>query len=110
MANSLNAELEGKVLVLDPRYLSAEYRVDPKWRLFRADGGFGCHADTIGNAVFGHELADGERDRMEGFMFERFATEADMPRCPECGTDALMMCHDEECPMRWKRCDGEESK
>lgn len=104
MANSLDAELAGKVLVLDPGYLSAEYKENPKWRLFRAEGGFGCSPTTIGKAVFGTFMADGEQTRMEGFMFSRFAVEEDMPRCPECGTDALMMCHDEECSMRWKRC------
>lgn len=109
MANSLNAELTGKVLVLKPQYLGKDYQ-DPKWRVFKAEGGFGCNAYTMGNAVIGQFMADGEHARMEGFMFERFATEADMPRCPECGTDALVECYDEECPMRWKRCDGEEAK
>lgn len=96
MANRLNADLTGKVVVLDPKYLSSQYQA-LKWRLFRAEGGFGCSPETEGKAVFGTFLADGEEARMEGFMIQRFAVEDDMPRCPSCGQDALVECYD-DCP------------
>lgn len=77
MANSLGIDLEGKTLVLKASYLKPEYR-EIGHRLFLARGGFGCSPDTIGNAVFGTSLCDGEEWRAEGFMFERVATDDDL--------------------------------
>lgn len=99
MGNTLNMPLEGKVVVLKESALKPEYG-DVKWRLFRVDGGFGATPGTLGNALIGQFVADGENARMEGFMVERLATENDMPACHECGAEALVMC-DEFCSSRW---------
>ena len=77
MDNSLNVDLEGKVVVLKPKVLKPEYRAI-KWRLFRVDGGFGASPGTMGTALIGEFLADGERARMEGFQVLRLATEKDL--------------------------------
>ena len=97
--NSLDTNIEGKVLVIDPSFMGPKFQ-DLKHRIFRAEGGFGCVPFTMGTAVMGTFLVDGERARMEDYMFERFATEEDVPKCPECGMAALEMCvlH---CPGRW---------
>lgn len=73
MANRLDTDLTDKVVVIDKRYLKAEFH-SVKARLFQARGGFGCQPETIGNAVIGTFLSDGEEARIEGFMVERFAT------------------------------------
>ena len=77
MGNSLNVELEGKVVVLNKDCLKAEFH-DIKQRLFRVEGGFGTHASTIGTALFGTFLADNEKARIEGYDVERLATEAEI--------------------------------
>ncbi len=77
MANSLNIDLEGKTIVLKPKVLKPEYRAI-KWRLFKVDGGFGASPNTIGSALIGEFLADGERARMEGHQVLRIATEKDL--------------------------------
>lgn len=97
--NSLKMQLEGKVVVLRANVLKAEYR-DLKWRLFRVDGGFGASPNTIGTALIGQFLADGEKARMEGYDVERLATEEDCPSCDECFAPPLTICQP-ECSGRW---------
>jgi len=46
--------------------------------LFWARGGFGCDPGTMGSAVVGTYLSDGERCRVEGYMVDRLATEQDL--------------------------------
>jgi len=77
MGNSLNQELESKVVILSKECLKPEYH-DIKQRLFRVTGGFGAHTHTIGTALFGKFLADGEEARMEGYNVERLATEKEI--------------------------------
>lgn len=98
--NSAGMQLQGKVVVLKEGTLKPEYRA-LKWRLFRVEGGFGASPSTIGTALIGQFLADGEKCRMEGYQVERVATEADCPACAECGAPALTMC-DEFCSSRWE--------
>lgn len=69
--NSLNAELEGKVVILSREC----YKGSEEERKFKCSGGFGCHAKTIGTAVFGEFLCDGEKCRVEGYEIEKFAEE-----------------------------------
>jgi hypothetical protein len=69
MANALKEELEGKVVLIKKDYLKPEYHDDEK-RRFLCETGFGCHPWTMGNAVFGTYLWDGEQCRVEGWQIE----------------------------------------
>ena len=77
MANSLGIDLTDKVLVLKKSAMSPQYQ-DLRYRLFRAEGGFGCAPYTMGTAVMGTFLSDGEEARMEGYDFDRVATDDDL--------------------------------
>ncbi len=79
MANNLNADLTGKIVVLDSRY----YRGDVRNRLFRCETGFGCSPNTRGTAIGGTFLVDGERVRVEGDEVQRFATPEEAALNPE---------------------------
>lgn len=90
MPNSLNIDLEGKVVIFKRKYL----KVEPLDHPFKVTGGFGAKPDTLGNALFGQFLSDGEDARMEGYMVERLATEEEIARfenrggqvnCDRCG-------------------------
>ena len=72
--NSLNKDLAGKVVVLYTAYIKGEV-VD---RTFRCKSGFGCKSFTMGGAIGGTFLKDGESTRVEGFMVERLATDKEI--------------------------------
>lgn len=73
MGNSLNLDLEGKVVVLKADALKPAYQ-ELKFRLFRVEGGFGSKPYTMGRALFGIFLADGEETRMDSYDVERLAS------------------------------------
>jgi len=77
MANALSIDLTDKVVVLDAQFMTAKYR-DVKSRLFTVEGGYGAVPYTMGNALVGTFVCDGEKARMEGYMVERLATEEDL--------------------------------
>jgi hypothetical protein len=70
MANALNEDLTDKVVIIGKEYLRPEFHHD---RRFMCQDGFGCKPYTIGKAIFGYYLIDGEQDRIEGFMVESIA-------------------------------------
>ena len=73
--NSLNKEIEGKVVVLKlQNYHRGGCTEDPKTRAFICTGGFGCSPDTNGSAVIGNFLLDGESARVYGGHIQRLAT------------------------------------
>ena len=74
MANALNEDLTGRVVLISAHYMKQEY-ADPARRVFVVSGGFGAKPYTSGGGCFGAFLFDGEQCRMEGYMVERFATE-----------------------------------
>lgn len=67
--NNLKSELEGRIVILSPEC----YKGDEEARKFKCLGGFGCHSFTMGSAVYGEFLSDGEKVRVEGYEIERFA-------------------------------------
>lgn len=71
MANALNETLIGKVVIFKQEYMTQPAAEDP----YRVDGGFGAQSYTSGQALMGEFVATGERERMEGYMIERFATD-----------------------------------
>lgn len=57
--------IEGMVMILKLEFFKEEYR-EAKYQLVKARGGFGCHADKMGNAIFVKELLpNGESYRVE---------------------------------------------
>lgn len=77
MGNNLNAPLEGRfVLLREDWFKDQVMAADGRERVFLASGGFGCSPHTMGNAVYGEFVVDGEECRVEGYnLDERFATE-----------------------------------
>lgn len=75
MANAINAELEGKVVLIKKEYMKPEFHDDDK-RRFMCEGGFGCHPWTLGKAIFGYYLIDGEKDRIEGYMVDKIVEDS----------------------------------
>lgn len=71
MANSLRIDLEGKVVIFRQEYMTVPALEHP----FLVQGGLGAKNHTIGRALFGEFLSDGEQARMEGYMVERLATD-----------------------------------
>lgn len=78
MANTLNIDLEGKVVIFRQDVMSVPAVDHP----FLVEGGFGASPDTMGRALLGTFLSDGERCRMEGHEVERLATEEEIARFP----------------------------
>jgi hypothetical protein len=68
MANSLNEDLRGKVVLIKADYLKPEI-TDRRFQVDE-DGGFGAVSFTNGTALFGKWLSDNERDRLDGYMVE----------------------------------------
>lgn len=58
----LNADYEGKTLVMDASGLAEEYR-HGQFQLWGGAGGFGCDPDALGSAVFAECLFDKESAR-----------------------------------------------
>lgn len=72
--NSLNIDLTGKTVVLSEKF----YDGDTVGRVFTCKGGFGCQPSTMGRAVSGEFIADGETCRVEGDEVERLATQEEI--------------------------------
>lgn len=72
MANDLNMELEGKYVILKGG--KGGYKGTEIERVFLCEGGFGCSSGTIGSAIYGKFVFDGEECRIEGYEVERIAT------------------------------------
>jgi hypothetical protein len=80
MANNLGTNIENRfVLVRKEWFSSVSLSEDVRERVFLAQSGFGCQQYTMGNAVVGEFVVDGERTRVEGYdLDERFATEEEV--------------------------------
>lgn len=74
MANALNEELEGRVVIIGAMHLKTSLD-RPELRAFRVLDGFGANSFTSGSALIGEFLYDGDKCRLEGWMVERLATE-----------------------------------
>ena len=64
----LSDNIEGKIVVIGADSFKEQYR-DAKYQLAVATGGFGCHADKMGNAVFVRECIN---DNPESYRQERY--------------------------------------
>lgn len=66
--NSLNRSIkEGEVVTLSAKHYSG----DVESRKFKCEGGFGMESFTIGTAIFGTFVKDGEKCRVEGYEIEK---------------------------------------
>ena len=77
MSNTLNIDITNKHIVLKEAVLSDAYK-DITWRVWLAEGGFGCKPYTSGSAVFCTCVRDGETARFQGFQVERLATDEEV--------------------------------
>ena len=68
--------LEGKIVVLPEGYFTGDFTAD-RFRLWRAEDGFGCSPRSNGQAVFATCLADGEVARLERYDFIGWVEQAD---------------------------------
>ncbi len=75
MGNSLDENIEGRYVILKKKHYKGEKDIE---RMFFCERGFGCNKHTMGKAVFGHFIIDGEKCRIEGFSIERFATKEEI--------------------------------
>ena len=57
-------DLEGKVVIINPKYLKEEYW-SPENQLWLATGGFGCSPTAKGQAVYATCLIDGDKNRWD---------------------------------------------
>ena len=71
--------ITGKIVVMKEKVLVPEYRT-PQNRFYRATGGFGCQANTLGSAVFATNLFDGDESRYSRGDFEGWLTDEEFER------------------------------
>lgn len=81
--NSLQIDITDKVLVVKQEVFPCR---DVVQRVFHATGGFGCLPHLVGCAVMGVFLHDGDRCRLDGFDFERLATDEEIKEATELRT------------------------
>ena len=78
MANNLDIDLTGRVVIFSEKFLTVPATEHP----FLVEGGFGAKPYTMGRALLGTFLSDGEEARMEGYMVERLATKEEILAAP----------------------------
>ncbi len=71
MGNPLNLYLEGKIVVMNPKYYNIAY-------LFKCESGFGCYPFTSGTSIFGTFLYDNEHVSIDSSHILRLATEKEI--------------------------------
>jgi hypothetical protein len=71
--------LDDKHVILMRKYFTG----DNFRRVFKCQGGFGCHPDTMGSAVFGTLISNGTSFRSERYEIERLATEEEVKQAEE---------------------------
>jgi hypothetical protein len=78
MANSLNKELKGKIVVLKKEAFKPEYREqyqDEKSRRVKVLGGFGASAITIGKMLHIKFESNGDEASVSGYDVEKIVKE-----------------------------------
>lgn len=78
MANSLGIDLTDAVVILKQSYFAPGYKNTD--HPFRASSGFGCLPFTMGQALGGEFISDGEQVRVSGHDVERLATPEEIAR------------------------------
>lgn len=70
-------DLTGRYVVVAKKRFNSKYQ-DFKYRVVKANCGFGCSATAIGRAVYVTGLIDDENFRVERYNIERFATDEEV--------------------------------
>lgn len=76
--NSEPQDYKGKLLILKPQVLQPQFR-QKEAQYFYAENGFGCDPNSLGTAVFGHFLANGQKARLERSDFIGIADKNQLP-------------------------------
>ena len=76
--NSLDEELEGRVVIIKPEVLSPEFRVG-NHQLKIVEGGFGASPNSRGRAVFCTDLYSGKKTRFERYDIAGIADPEKLP-------------------------------
>jgi hypothetical protein len=58
----------GQFLVVDHTKLNRRYQM-PRFQIFKATGGFGCQANSLGHTVFGEYIADSTPSKLHRYDF-----------------------------------------
>lgn len=66
--NTMQDDLVGKILVVNPEVLRCEYRVDTH-QIYKATGGNGASVNARGNAVFCRNIFTGRDTRFQRYDF-----------------------------------------
>ncbi len=69
---------KGKLLIVKPQVLRPQCR-QKEAQYFFAQNGFGCDPNSLGTAVFGHFLANGQKARLERSDFLGVADKSQLP-------------------------------
>ncbi|MBO5575440.1 MAG: DUF3846 domain-containing protein [Ruminococcus sp.] len=69
---------KGKLLILKPQVLEPQFR-QKEAQYFFAETGFGCDPNSLGTAVFGHFLANGQKARLDRSSFIGIADKNQLP-------------------------------
>ena len=69
---------KGKLLIIKPQVLEPPFR-QKEAQYFFAQNGFGCDPDSLGTAVFGHFLANGQNARLSRSDFIGIADKTQLP-------------------------------
>lgn len=69
---------KGKLLILKPQVLEPQFR-QKEAQYFYAENGFGCDPNSLGTAVFGHFLANGQKARLSRSDFIGIADKTQLP-------------------------------
>lgn len=77
MGNSLRENIQNRYVILKKKHYKGEKDIE---RMFYCEGGFGCSKNTMGTAVFGHFIIDGETCRVDGTSIKRFATDKEIEK------------------------------
>lgn len=85
ISNSINADFEGKAVIIKPEILASEYR-SAEYQYGIVTGGFGANPDSRGRAVFVKTLYDGKESR---FNRSDIAGLADLSKMPAWAVDKL---------------------
>lgn len=64
----------GKMLVVDHTKLNRRYQM-PRFQIFKALGGFGCQANSLGTKVFGEYIADSQSAQLYRYDFIGMASD-----------------------------------
>lgn len=72
--------MSGKYVILGPKHFKPEIWFPTAKRVFLAGGGFGVKRGTVGNAVMGIWVHDGEDVRQERWQVTRLATEEEIAK------------------------------